>query len=123
MVVISSMKPIWRPFTIGAPQELILGPAVFDIFIKITWMMGMRTPSASLLVMQHWEEKLKQQMAVVPTQRDLSVWRYGSNPYIKPQKVQRAMEWEGITPEHHYELGANWLTTELLYRKRVPGGQ
>ena len=33
MVVISSMKPIWRPFT-SAPQELILGPAVFDIFIN-----------------------------------------------------------------------------------------
>lgn len=85
----------------------------------------MRTPSASLLVIQHWEEKLKEQMAGVPTQRDLIVWRYGSNPYIKPHKVQRAMEWVGITPEHRYELGANWLTTELLYRKRpwVPGGQ
>lgn len=34
MVVISSMKPIWRPFTSGAPQELIVGPAVFDIFIN-----------------------------------------------------------------------------------------
>lgn len=34
-VVISGMKSIWRPVTHSAPQGLILGPAVFNVFTNV----------------------------------------------------------------------------------------
>lgn len=106
MVVISSTKPIWRSFTGGALQGLILGPELFDIFIN-NLDNGAEDTLSKFTGEQHWEEWLIEQMAVVvPFRGTLASWRDGSKETAQSSKGNTTLfAWLGITPGTSVSLG------------------
>jgi len=58
-IVITGMNSSWRPISSGVPQRSILDPVLFNVFINdLNDGTEYALPSASLLMIQFWEEWL-----------------------------------------------------------------